>query len=91
MEESYYERNREARCAYQREYYKQNKDKINKKRQIDEASDPEKIKKRLDYNKEYYRKNRKKLLAERAKRYQEIKKEREEYKKMKRAEATPQT
>ena len=62
MEESYYERNREARCAYQREYYKQNKDKINKKRQIDEASDPEKIKKRLDYNKEYYRKNRKKLL-----------------------------
>lgn len=91
MEESYYERNREARCAYQREYYKQNKDKINKKRQIDEASDPEKIKKRLDYNKEYYRKNRKKLLAERAKRYQEIKKEREEYKKMKQAEAAPQT
>ena len=91
MEESYYERNREARCAYQREYYKQNKDKINKKRQIDEASDPEKIKKRLDYNKEYYRKNRKKLLAERAKRYQEIKKEREEYKKMKQAAAAPQT
>jgi len=90
MEESYYERNREARCAYQREYYKQNKNKINQKRHLDEASDPDKVKKRLDYNKEYYRKNRKKLLAERAKRYQEIKKEREEYKKMKRGEATPQ-
>ena len=90
MEESYYERNREARCAYQREYYKQNKNKINQKRLLDEASDPEKIKKRLDYNKEYYRKNRKKLLAERAKRYQEIKKEREEYKKMKQEKETPQ-
>ena len=90
MEESYYERNREARCAYQREYYKRDKRKINQKRLLDEASNPDKVKKRLEYNKEYYRKNRKKLLAERAKRYQEIKKEREEYKKIMQEGVTPQ-
>ena len=70
--ESYYERNKEARCAYQREYYKANKERINKKRQIDEAVDPEKAEKRLEYNRAYYRKNRKRLLAERAKRYREL-------------------
>tara|TARA_Y100000004_G_C8807934_1_gene366297 strand:+ start:237 stop:545 length:309 start_codon:yes stop_codon:yes gene_type:complete len=79
--ESYYERNKEARCAYQREYYKANKERINKKRQIDEAVDPEKAKKRLEYNRAYYRKNRKRLLAERAKRYRELKAEREASKK----------
>ena len=70
---SYYERNREARCAYQREYYKNNKDKINKKRQIDEAVDPEKAEKRLQYNRDYYRKHRKRLLAMRAERYRKLK------------------
>lgn len=79
--ESYYERNREARCAYQREYYKNNKDRINRKRQIDEATDPEKIHRRLDYNRAYYRKHKKRLLAERAKRYRELKAEREAAKK----------
>jgi|TARA_Y100000996_G_C21993402_1_gene425575 hypothetical protein len=79
--ESYYERNKEARCAYQREYYKSNKARINKKRQIDEAVDPEKAKKRLEYNRAYYRKNRKRLLEERAKRYRELKAEREASKK----------
>tara|TARA_Y100000593_G_scaffold70814_1_gene129891 strand:- start:1629 stop:1883 length:255 start_codon:yes stop_codon:yes gene_type:complete len=70
---SYYERNREARCAYQREYYKKNKDKINKKRQIDEAVDPEKAEKRLQYSRDYYRKHRKRLLAMRAERYRKLK------------------
>ena len=60
---SYYERNREARCAYQREYYKNNKKKINKKRQIDEAIDPEKTERRLRYNREYYKKHRENLKA----------------------------
>lgn len=71
--ETYYERNKKARCAYQREYYKSNKARINKKRQIDEAVDPEKTKKRLEYNRAYYRKNKKRLLEERAKRYRELK------------------
>ena len=75
--ESYYERNKEARCAYQREYYKNNKNRINKKRQIDESTDPEKAKRRLAYNKAYYRKHRQRLLAERANRYRELKAERE--------------
>ena len=70
---TYYDRNKEARCAYQREYYKKNKDKINKKRQIDEAVDPEKAEKRLKYNRDYYRKHRKKLLRMRAERYRNLK------------------
>lgn len=74
--ESYYERNREARCAYQREYYKSNKDRINRRREIDEATDPEKTDIRLAYNRNYYRKNRKRLLAARAKRYRELRDER---------------
>ena len=77
VNESYYERNKEARCAYQREYYKSNKARINRKRQIDESTDPEKICRRLDYNRAYYRKHRKRLLAERAERYQELKTARE--------------
>ncbi len=71
--ESYYERNREARCAYQREYYKNNKENINKKRQIDEAIDPEKIERRLRYNRDYYKKHRKRLLGMRAERYKKLK------------------
>jgi hypothetical protein len=71
--ESYYERNREARCAYQRAYYKKNKQKINKKREIDEAVDPKKIERRLKYNRDYYRKHRKRLLRMRADRYRKLK------------------
>jgi hypothetical protein len=70
---SYYERNKAARCAYQREYYKKNKARINRKRQIDEATDPEKAKRRLNYNRAYYRRNRKKLLEQRALRYRRLK------------------
>ena len=68
MDETYYARNKEARCKYQREYYKKNKDRINRKRQIDEAVDPEKIEKRLAYNRAYYLKNRERLLKRRAER-----------------------
>ena len=60
-----------------KEYYKKNKDQINRKRQIDEAVDPEKIEKRLAYNRAYYLKNRERLLKRRAERYQKIKEERE--------------
>ena len=77
MDETYYARNKEARCKYQREYYKKNKARINRKRQIDEAVDPEKIEKRLAYNRAYYLKNRARLLKRRAERYQKIKEERE--------------
>lgn len=72
-EESYYARNKRARCNYQREYYKKNRDRINRKRQIDEAVDPEKIEKRLEYNRAYYLKNRVRLLKRRAERYQKLK------------------
>jgi len=71
--QSYYRRNKEARCAYQRDYYKKNKDRINRKRQIDEATDPEKASRRLEYNRAYYKKNREKLLGQRAERYRRLK------------------
>tara|TARA_Y100000814_G_scaffold158454_1_gene115723 strand:+ start:1284 stop:1556 length:273 start_codon:yes stop_codon:yes gene_type:complete len=74
---SYYERNKEARCAYQREYYKKNKDRINRKRQIDEATDPEKAERRLEYNRAYYRKHRERLLKRRAERYRKLKAEKQ--------------
>ena len=77
MDETYYARNKEARCKYQREYYKKNKARVNRKRQIDEAVAPEKIEKRLAYNRAYYLKNRARLLKRRAERYQKIKEERE--------------
>ncbi len=60
-------------ARYQREYYKNNKKKINKKRQIDEAIDPEKIERRLSYNRTYYKKHRKRLLGMRAERYRKMK------------------
>ena len=71
---SYYDRNKSARCEYQRKYYRKNKEKINRKRQIEEAVDPEKIERRLKYNREYYLKNRERLLKRRAERYQDLKK-----------------
>jgi len=73
VNESYYERNKEARCAYQREYYKSNKAKINRKRQIDEVTDPDKTERRLAYNRAYYQKHRKRLLGMRAERYRKMK------------------
>tara|TARA_R100001244_G_scaffold119741_1_gene89324 strand:+ start:389 stop:661 length:273 start_codon:yes stop_codon:yes gene_type:complete len=73
VNESYYERNKEARCTYQREYYKSNKAKINRKRQIDEVTDPDKTERRLAYNRAYYQKHRKRLLGMRAERYRKMK------------------
>ena len=75
-EETYYYRHKEARCNYQRDYYKKNRDRINLKRQIDEAVDPEKIERRLAYNRAYYLKNRERLLRRRFERYQKIREKR---------------
>ncbi len=71
---SYYDRNREERCAYQREHYRKNKERINAKRESQEAENPEKAEQRLTYNRAYYRKNRERLLKIRAEHYQKIKK-----------------
>ncbi|MFN4909442.1 MAG: hypothetical protein ACK5H0_10475 [Bacteroidota bacterium] len=56
--DSYYERNKEARREYQRQYYHQNSERIKRKRELDEVLEPEKVISRKDYNKRYYIKNR---------------------------------
>jgi hypothetical protein len=55
--ESYYERNKEARREYQRQYYRRNSERIKRKRELDEVLEPEKIASRKDYNRRYYVKN----------------------------------
>jgi hypothetical protein len=62
---SYYEANREARKAYQRDYYKRNRKVLARKRQLMPALDPEKVEKLRAYQKEYYLTHRKELLHKR--------------------------
>jgi hypothetical protein len=55
---TYYERNKEARREYQRQYYHRNSEMIKRKRELDEVLEPDKVISRKDYNKRYYIKNR---------------------------------
>jgi hypothetical protein len=70
---NYYARNKEARKAYQRQYYKNNREKIKTKRKYDELSNPDLKKARQDYNANYY-KNHKSRLQERRRELYKIKK-----------------
>lgn len=65
----YYARNRQARKDYQKDYYAKNKERIQRKRKLDEIADPEKFKARKDYNKSYYERNKEKILKRRAEAY----------------------
>ena len=69
QELDYYSRNRQARKEYQRAYYEKNKERIQRKRKLDEIADPHKFEARKEYNKSYYEKNKKKILARRAEAY----------------------
>lgn len=68
-EENYYSRNQEARKDYQKQYYTNNKDRIRRKRMLEELDDPEKFEKRKHYNQTYYQKNKERILKRRAKVY----------------------
>ena len=68
-EESYYDRNKEARKAYQRAYYAERKEHFRRKRELEGVAFPEKASRLQDYQHSYYLKNRVRLLeAKRAKR-----------------------
>ena len=64
--ESYYERNRRQRLAYQKAYYWKNKEKIIERRKNKEKNDPEEIRKKKEYAATYYRKNRERIFKKRA-------------------------
>ena len=68
-EDNYYSRNKEARKDYQKQYYNNNKERIRRKRRLEELDDPEKFKARKKYNQEYYQKNKEKILEKRAELY----------------------
>tara|TARA_R100000231_G_scaffold41281_1_gene36069 strand:+ start:260 stop:511 length:252 start_codon:yes stop_codon:yes gene_type:complete len=64
--ESYYERNRRQRLAYQKAYYWKNKEGIKEKRKNKEKNDPEEIQRKREYAAAYYRKNRERIFKKRA-------------------------
>lgn len=68
-ETSYYEANKEARRAYQREYYARNKENLRRKKELMAELEPEKIKEIRKYQREYYLKNRQTLQRKRRERY----------------------
>lgn len=65
----YYLANREKRLAYQNKYYRETRNRVQRRREIDELLEPEKEierKKRLsDYNRAYYVKNKDRIMAKR--------------------------
>lgn len=65
----YYLANRKERLAYQNQYYRESKSRFERRKEIQELLEPEKLeeakKKLSDYNKDYYKKNKDKILAKR--------------------------
>lgn len=71
--ESYYARFADERKAYQKAYYEKNKEAIRRKKELDAALKPEKVKKLQVYQHNYYLTNRQKLLERKRLRYSEEK------------------
>mgnify|MGYP003123985653 CR=1 FL=1 len=67
-DESYYNKHRDKRIEYQKNYYESNKESIKRKREIKKAVDPEFNKKQREYNKNYYRDNKERIRKGRLKR-----------------------
>ena len=65
----YYLANREERLAYQNRYYRESKPRFQRRKEIDEVLDPDKVKavkkKLSDYNRKYYVENKEKIKAKR--------------------------
>jgi hypothetical protein len=70
---TYYERNKVERRAYQRAYYLANRKAILRKMQLWSELDPEKAAKVRAYQRKYYTKNREAILAQKRERYGESK------------------
>lgn len=66
---SYYERNREERRAYQREYYQRNKLELSRQRELEKVVDPDAYERRIKRAQAYYREHREELLKQRRERY----------------------
>ena len=71
--ESYYERFKEERKAYQKAYYTKNKESLKRKKELDASLKPEKLEKVRDYQRNYYLTHRQKLLERKRLRYLEEK------------------
>lgn len=69
QELDYYSRNKQARKEYQRKYYEKNKERIQRRRKLDEIADPERFQARKGYNQSYYQKNKERILKRRAEAY----------------------
>jgi len=63
--QEYYQKNREARIAYQKAYYQKNRHVISRKREVREFLDPEEREAMSRYNKDYYARNRERIKARR--------------------------
>jgi hypothetical protein len=72
-QQSYYERNKQARREYQRGYYQRNKEAILRKAQLRGELEPEKAEKAKKYQRKYYLENRATILAEKKQKYLERK------------------
>mgnify|MGYP003130829002 CR=1 FL=1 len=66
--QEYYRKNREKRLKYQNDYYKENKERIKRLKEIKKDSDPDWAENQRRYNREYYKLNREKIKKQRAKR-----------------------
>ena len=64
--QKYYQDNKEARLAYQRNYYRKNKALIKRRAELKKENDPSWEEARKEYNRLYYRKNRAKIRENRA-------------------------
>lgn len=73
MDDSYYNRNKEARKGYQKAYYEAKKDELRRKRELDAELNPEKQDKIRKYQREYYLTHRQKLLERKKLRYDNAK------------------
>ena len=69
MGKSYYDKNKDARKAYQMEYYTLNKELLRRKREIQAELEPEKTEKQRNYQRNYYLANRERLLLARKHQY----------------------
>ena len=69
MDNSYYNRNKEARKEYQKAYYEAKKGELRRKRELDAELNPEKRDKIRKYQREYYLTHRRDLLERKKLRY----------------------
>ncbi len=68
-QQSYYERNKQARREYQREYYLKNRNIILRKAQLRGELEPEKAAKAKKYQRKYYFENREAILLDKKQKY----------------------